>query len=342
MKRILAGILASFMIFIVLANSASANSCEIPFLYENVKTTGNFKYKVIFLKYLDSPTYLKGSPKTYFNKQDFKEAETYFSKASENRARIKFEPVMQWFTMPKNFSEYSALGFDPNWQTKEESFLLDAYSLVDPVVDFSDSDGTIFISDRSRGRSVLAYAKFIAVDGKKLGTVAFNEGGGYQLTHEILHNLGLRDLYRHGGFTSNNNANHPVKHYSIMGKYYNGTNPLAYEKFLLGWLSQKSVKCQVAGMQSYNLSPLDKKGGTKLIVVPISASEVLTVEYRRSQGVDKYIDIEGVLVSHINSDIPSGQLPIRLLNKSKPLKKGKVVFNNISVEVNGSRVTIRS
>lgn len=342
MKKYIQYLLAFSLVFIFNASPVAANTCDIPYLYENVKTTGILNYKVIFVKYTDSPEYLKGSPKSFYNKADFKEAEQYFKTSSGGKAKLKFDPVMQWFTLPKTFSSYSVLGFDPDWKQKEDSFVLDAFAIVDPLVDFSGSDGVIFVSDTSKGRKVLAYNLFVNMDGRKLGSVAFNEGGAYQLAHEVLHNFGLRDLYRHGGFTLRGLQNHPVKHYSIMGQYFNGANPLAYEKYLLKWLPQKSTTCHAGGTRTYKMTALDKKSGTQLIVVPISQSEVLTVEYRRGQGVDKYLDAEGIFISHINSDIFGGQLPIKLLNKSKPIKKGKFSFQGINIEVNGTTVTLKS
>jgi hypothetical protein len=105
--------------------------------------------------------------------------------------------------------------------------------------------------------------------------VMYNEGNAYLAVSEILHTMGLKDLYTNvsGGFGP----------YGGMATFYGDTNILGFEKYSLGWMAGKDVICLDAKSKKVKLSSLDSKG-VKLILIPINGQEMLGIEYKKSRN----------------------------------------------------------
>jgi hypothetical protein len=71
-----------------------------------------------------------------------------------------------------------------------------------------------------------------------------------------------------------------------------------------------------------------------MIAVPISSSEVLVVENRTKEGIDKMIPNPGIIAYVVDSSIEGGKNPIKVLNNMKPIKLGSyLIYNNVKIEV---------
>ena len=89
---------------------------------------------------------------------------------------------------------------------------------------------------------------------------------------------------------------------------------------------------------------IERSGGLKAVIVPISPSKVVVIESRRPEGVDKNLKKSGALVYLVDSSIQSGYGPVRVYpaEKSDPrrLESPRAVGESITVE--GVTITVRS
>jgi hypothetical protein len=127
--------------------------------------------------------------------------------------------------------------------------------------------------------------------------------------HEFGHNLALPDLY---DYLYEDDF---VDSWSLMGdgSWLNPpTSLMAPEKMWLGWISNNNVTTVNTG-QIFNiaLSKLETPGPI-LAAKIVTGSEYFTVEYRRMILTDASIPSDGVVVSYVDENVPSGQGPIQV------------------------------
>ncbi|MDP9227122.1 MAG: hypothetical protein M3P18_25400, partial [Actinomycetota bacterium] len=125
----------------------------------------------------------------------------------------------------------------------------------------------------------------------------------YAMTHESGHMMGLSDLYGRacptcpdthdwvGVWSMMDTSNAPSAEF------------LGWDKWILRWLDPTQIRGVTAAGQSLEelVSPLEERGGVKLIVVPISASFLYAVEVRQPIGQDSGLCDHGVLVYTVDS-----------------------------------------
>jgi len=102
--------------------------------------------------------------------------------------------------------------------------------------------------------------------------VLYNNDSEYTVTHEVLHLFGLSDLYGTQFGPANSLMNSP-KYMSI----------LAWEKWVLGWLSDENVQCisenDLTNSQSANNTfTLDYSVNDQLLVIPTGEKTALVVD----------------------------------------------------------------
>jgi len=332
-------ILAITFLISLIASPAKANSCNLPFLEEGVKKTGTINVQVLFVKYPDSPKVSNKYIKEHLSMLDLKEVQNYFKQASYGKAKIKFTVHNKWVTLPNNSYDYGiAMQRSDNWLETETNYFKSVLAAADPAVDFSKVDSVFVIPDPRVFQVFQAFRDPQVADGKLLKGMMYNDSSPYGITHELLHTLGLRDLY------GNINAWGPgggMEHYSIMSQYYGGTSITGFEKQSLGWMNPNDVICHTSGTTTVKLSSLDSKG-LKLALVPLNSTEMIGIEYRKSEKVDKYLGSTGVLVYYINPSI-RGTGPNDLPSPMSPLffgKKGNVTFGGVSIDINKTNITI--
>jgi M6 family metalloprotease-like protein len=298
-----------------LSAPSHAAGCDIPFKLAGIDYKKTLSYKVIVVKTADAN---KVSAKYEIGTTDFKEVEKYIKTESKGKTKIKFSFESKVFTLPGTVASYP-IGMPgiENWEEAERRFLSDAISASDPSVNYSKSDGVIIIPDSTFFSLALAFDQPITADGKNLYAVAFNMGSPYSLAHEIMHNLGLRDLYLHDG-------GYPVEGYSLMSMAFAGGPLLQYEKHLLGWISEKDKICHISGTLETPLSSDSKR----LIMVPLSPIELLAIQPLGSR----------VLIYSINSSIPNGYGPISIISNLKSNKS--FTYKSITIKHMGKKVGV--
>jgi hypothetical protein len=86
------------------------------------------------------------------------------------------------------------------------------------------------------------------------------------------------------------------------------------------------------------LNALTENKGTRLVLIPLASDELIGVEYRKSEKVDKYLGNSGILVYNVKSQRWPNLIQVQ--NGVKPIKKGTKNFYGINFTVKGNEVTI--
>jgi M6 family metalloprotease-like protein len=309
---------------------------------------GTLNFKVLFAKSSGSTVANEKSAEDLYKKLQPEIVSSFYNQVSNGSVqKIQFEPHYSWIEFDKLESLKDAAGdeiklVEAEWRT----FVSKTLETADSQIDFTKSDGVIIILDPNSSYLRLGYGLTDEhiVDGKKISSViilgrAYVQVGlrsPYLVIHELGHLFGLPDLYSYiDAFKTNQDSTDTVAYFSVMNKAaVGGIGYFGWERFILGWLDEPQIICHKAGEVVGNLVPLTKKNGLKIITVPISTSEVLVVENRTKEGIDKMIPNPGIIAYVVDSSIEGGKNPIKVLNNKKPIKIGSyLIYNNVKIEV---------
>ena len=302
---------------------------------------GTLNFKVLFAKSSGSTVANEKSAQDLYKKLQPEIVSSFYNQVSNGSVKnIQFEPYYSWIEFDKLESLQDARGTDQSRVESEwRTFVSKTLETADSQIDFAKSDGVIIILDPNSSYLSQAYALFDehTVDGKKISSVALlgrsyvrvGLRSPYLVSHELGHLFGLPDLY------SFQDSTDTVDYFSIMNKAaVGGIGYFGWEKYILGWLDDPQMMCHKAGEVTGNLVPLTKTNGLKMIAVPISSSQVLVVENRAKEGIDKMIPNPGIIAYIVDSSIEGGKNPIKVLNNKKPIKIGSsFIYNNVKIEV---------
>lgn len=306
---------------------------------DGLRSTGTLKYQVLFVNYPDSVKMPKGYTKQFMSQIDLEEVSNYYYQVSNKKSKVKFNIEYSWITLPNNSYDYRMHTHgEQDWQQIERNYLSAVVSAADPKIDFSKVDGIYIIPDPNLTPFYVALVDPIVADGKSLKAIVYNQSNSFQLTHELLHTLGLRDLYAKTDLWGPSGG---MEQFSIMSQFYGGTSLLGYEKYSLGWMSEKDVICQESGSISVKLNTFDSKG-TKLVLLPINGQELLAIEYRKNQGVDKYLGTTGTLIYSIKPNLygispTESRSPLSIIFFGK---KGNIDYAGIKINIKKNNITI--
>jgi M6 family metalloprotease-like protein len=249
-------------------------------------------------------------------------ARTWFAEASYGRLQLDVTLVSHWIRMPQNLRRYG-LSDGITWP-EHHDYMADAVAAADPTFDFSGYQVVYVVAPKGSGveRSpgFQAYpGSGMTADGTELryGATFFDDTRNNRFAsniviHETGHILGLPDLY-----------DIPSPVYWSLFRYAGGwdmmswTEPgahfFAWEKWKLGWLDPTQLTClDTPGAVTTTISPLERAGGLKAIVVPTTASTAYVVEARKRIGQDARLCEDGVLVYSVDSGVRSGYGPVRM------------------------------
>ena len=302
---------------------------------------GTLNFKVLFAKSAGSTAANEKSAQDLYKKLQPEIVSSFYNQVSNGSVKnIQFEPYYSWIEFDKLESLQDARGTDQSRVESEwRTFVSKTLETADSQIDFAKSDGVIIILDPNSSYLSQSYALTDehTVDGKKISSVAIlgrsyvrvGLRSPYLVSHELGHLFGLPDLY------SFQDSTDTVDYFSIMNKAaVGGIGYFGWERFILGWLDDPQIICHKAGEVAGNLVPLTKANGLKMIAVPISSSQVLVVENRTKEGIDKMIPNPGIIAYVVDSSIEGGKNPIKVLNNKKPIKIGSsFVYNNVKIEV---------
>ncbi len=296
-------------------------------------------------------------------------AERYLEEASYGALDLEFSALHRWLRSEHEFSHYLV-------ETQLRDFDSEAARLADPEVDFSGYDilMTVLPSDHFSGGT--AIGPVVTEEGVVGTSVRINAhrpmirfGAGstgprdwrWVAAHELLHTLGLADLYRIDG-ALDLIEEPPGKlrfeaEFGIMGlssyfllddddprmhTYFRGNDgeALAWSRWQLGWLNADQIHC-VTEDATVALRPVARNpgSGTAMAAVPLTANEAIAIESRRSIGRDvaRLLE-EGVLVYTVNASVQTGHLPIKVVGV--PDEGFPVLQVGESVTVRGYTITV--
>lgn len=259
-------------------------------------------------------------------------AEEFLEKASFGKLDVEFVPHPGWLRAPKSYSEYLEKSALDDQRVTADSIYEDAVGLVDEQVDFSGYHSLAVILPSTHFTAGSA-GGVVEVDGVSLPRHINNNlhrdepaeiaNWGYTAAHELMHNLGLLDMYAyddelhalpeldvddnvwvtvdiglmglHGYFV----ADAQDRRLAHVWRHTNGTTSTSYHTYLqpremlawsrwqLGWLADTQVSCVTDDEATVRLGALASPGNhTTMAAIPLNRHEVIVVESRRQLGYD--------------------------------------------------------
>ncbi|MFI2434280.1 M6 family metalloprotease domain-containing protein [Streptomyces sp. NPDC018693] len=287
------------------------------------RSTGRVRALTLMIDFPDAPG--RGRAMSRF-REFFPQTRQWFHTASYGRLDYVPEtPLPHWLRMPKPFPAYGierGAPFDPGYRELVE----DIVATADSKVDFRRYDLLNVLVTPNAGPSALDTVLSVTfagnteaptADGVPLANTSFvysrqdDGSGSYERTgyrvlpHENGHVFGLPDLYTQEGGGA-------VGHWDIMSEDWGANNDLlGWHKWKLGWLDADQVACAVGpGTREYSLTPLARRGGPKLVFVPVSGRSGYAMELRTPEGNDEAVCRPGVLVYRVDATIDTGMGPV--------------------------------
>ena len=276
----------------------------------------------------------------------------YLADMSYGRLEVEVDIVHRWWRAPNNYETYlwnaPAAEGPLDYEASTESV-----SLADEHYDFSDTDmvATVFPGEPFGGAVAGADVK---ADGKTMRGFRLNTNAdwdpfpppvpGLTVAHELVHELGLPDLYPYDGRQHHIPGPPPGKRwvynsFGLMGltatfpsvnhslESGESAEMLAWSRWQLGWLDPLQVQCGVPPNGTVTLQPVAQPGaGTVMAAIPLNAHQIIVIENRRKLGYDTGpppaqqtrfrkthgLLEEGILVYTVDTVIDGGQLPITI------------------------------
>jgi M6 family metalloprotease-like protein len=294
------------------------------------RSTGTVRALNLMIDFSDAP----GEGKALDRYAEFfPQTEEWFRTSSYGRLDYRPEtPVRDWLRMPKSFAEYGierGAPFEPGYRKLVQDLVAEA----DAKVDFRAYDLLNVLITPNAGPSALdtvlsvtfaGNAEAPVADGVPVanasfvysrqddGSGSYDETGYRVLPHENGHVFGLPDLYTQEGGGA-------VGHWDIMSEDWGANNDLlGWHKWKLGWLDPSQVHCASApGTAEYTLTPLARKGGDKLVVLPLNGRSGYAVELRTREGNDETVCRPGVLIYKVDADVDTGMGPVRVYDSRR-------------------------
>lgn len=157
----------------------------------------------------------------------------------------------------------------------------------------------------------------IRIDGYIIQSVVDCSGTTIQtastISHEMGHVLGLPDLYHPADGLLPEQRRWVVGCWGLMAAgawgcenvdretWRKPTHMSAWAKRELGWISEE-LTVGSTRLTEVTLDPVITSG--KILRLPLSATEYMLLEYRRLEGFDEGLPAEGVIIYHIDPDLP--------------------------------------
>ena len=325
-----------------LPSSFTGAALGFPRASNRLPTTGNVHATVLFTDFSDAAA--TRTPQNAFALIS-PTAESYYRAVSYGKMNLVLDPTYVWIRMSKPSTAY---GWESLTFNAHKAYIQEAINLAGTSVNYSASDAVVVISNPdagalSNGPAFVPNPGDGVIAGGKLISSAATSGrdllfwGAYWLNHEMGHTMGLADLYAAAG----SGTHRFVGVFSMMGLIAGPAREyFAWERWNIGWITDDQVTCAPSGTTTTTLTPVERTGGMKLVVVPTGPKTAVLVESRRVEGYDGTGFTPGVLVYYIDTSIASAAGVLRVLpvndadvNKtSAPLGVGQsITFASVTV-----------
>ena len=300
-----------------------------PLPHYAVPAVGTIKVAVLFVDFPDASA-------THTTQQEAKlglpYAEKYLETVSYGQFEPHFVPLHRWLRAENNYAHYleeSVLGLPSLGGGVAE----EAARLADPEFDFTDFDAVMVVMPSSHFGGGTAGGRVTTDEGTIWNATTVNsrpadkprepKQWGSIVAHELVHNLGLADLYPYDG----NRHKSPYRpagvwvetEFGLMGLdaffHASENDPrlayrvlfpsgqrstsytqrlevvemLAWSRWQLGWLQPDQIHCvtQLDTETTITISPAALPGNERaMIAIPISETELIVIESRRKLGYD--------------------------------------------------------
>ena len=293
-------------------------------------STGTLRVAVLFMDFPDAQA-------NHTTQQEAERGlpfmEAYLEATSYGRLDVEVIAHHQWLRADRPADEL--LGTTALGPALSEEAARHAVSLADPDVDFSEADAvmTVFPSTHFAAGNA---GGFVSADANRVphsrtNTVPHDEPRslaqafewGDTAAHELVHNLGLSDLYPYDDSAHERpraagghewvgvewgrmnlwawyQSPQGDQRHRLVWRFPNGgttttsqtyLNPqemLAWSRWQLDWLDESQVRCLSDAETIVTLSPIAQPGdGIAMAAVPLNAREVIVIESRRKLGYDQ-------------------------------------------------------
>jgi M6 family metalloprotease-like protein len=279
-----------------------------------LKSSGTVRIKVLFVDFPNAEatdtvqqTLARISPAS----------EAYFAAVSFGRMAVVYEPHLQWLRMSRASNTY---GFAFITYQRHHDYMQEAVNLAGSGLDWSTTDALVVLATSNavaliNGPAFVATPGFgVMAGGREIlnGATSGNDldvWGAFWANHELGHALGLPDLY-----LAAQPIHRAVGMWSIMGNIAGPARELTgFERWILGWVDDAQVACATSpGETVVTLSPIERQGGTKMVVIPLSTTTAVVAEVRRVEGYDEGFT-PGVLAYFVDSTLTNTQGAMRVL-----------------------------
>ncbi|MCF6523039.1 peptidase M6 [Streptomyces sp. JJ36] len=305
------------------AIAAAEGFGEGPMSPDYIRPTGHRKATMIMVDFPDIPA--TGNAR---ERADFFAAygDRYLDLASYGTYDLELVPTPEWIRMPKPWTAYGVKrGIS---SATMQAYVQDAIDAARARgTDFGDSDFVYVVADENvPARPTVSQANVFenlrAGDHRiRAAALVFGRGNDSatwqrgNFVHEANHLYGLPDLYN-----SRNGASVEYAGGWDTMSMAGISDLIGWHKWKFGWLADEQVACVPAGTSSHTLRPIGAPGAN-IAVVKTGPTSAVVAETRTRTGLDKDICTEGVLVYTVDSSVPTGRGPVRVVD-SAPHSKG--------------------
>ena len=243
----------------------------------------------------------------------------WFADVSAGRMSVTATLLSRWHRMPHPTGTYTD-NITPEFAAR---LLRDATAQADADVDFRSYDFVYVLFPpalRMNFAWLVRPGRGIVRDGTELRHIAvLSEHNPDVARHELLHALGLPDLYVRDA-ASGTTDHSLVGLWDPMSTSVGSREPLAWHKWRLRWITSAQIACvDDARTTTAYLTAVGRRGGIKMIVARTSASFAYVVEARDESGRDFPIFPQGVLVYTVDASVASGRGAVRVLRPPLPV-----------------------
>ena len=143
------------------------------------------------------------------------------------------------------------------------------------------------------------------------------------VSHEVGHMMGLMDLWSKEDSTAwQGKTSGPFSLMNTGAGWNYAADFYAWEKYVLGWLSESEVICLSPTTNSLKgyLAPLSSSTGVKIVIFPSTENQYLAFEFRQKSPIDYGLVKSGILVYQIDFIKGQFEVPITLLPSQDVLK----------------------
>lgn len=340
---------------------------------------GKLRVVLLFVDFPDARA--QHSTRTESSLGNLDDAEAYLETMSYNKLDIEFVLHHGWLRAPRPVQHYIA----EHYITKHDEILSKinqvAVNLADPDIDFSKIDAVITVLPSSHFSAGHAGGSASA-DENSIGSATINtrvrssSGGLHEwsrtLIHELIHVLGLPDLYDYEVFErSGGDAETPElpagyqwhsisvglmglsARYPAMSQIDAGPHRamLGWSRWQLGWLTERQIQCISTPEATVRLGPLSSPhDDVAMAALPASHDAIIVIESRREgsydparpSGIDPALADAGVLVYTVDPNVGGGRRPIKFATDDGNgyLERYPLLAVGESLTVSGYTITV--